>query len=155
MQEIFIRENGSICVRTVNEEPSLTDQQFKDETDVNKILMKYIKNGLQIPPLTGQYLDLTQLPDFREAQDIVLRGQEAFMSLDAHLRARFNNDPAQMLQFLDDPANAEEAVKLGLISKQDMAARNATNNATDAKNEATDARTNAPNQDPSSTLGGS
>lgn len=132
------RENGTVRVATYFDEPSLTDQQFKDDTDVNIILQKYMKNGMQIPPLTGQYLDLTELPDFQEAQLIVLKGQEAFMSLDAKVRLRFNNDPAAMLRFLDDPANADEAVQLGLITKHDVDLRQSTINAKDAKNEDSD-----------------
>ena len=37
------------------------------------------------------------------------------MALPAHLRARFENDPAQLIDFLGDENNRSEAEKLGLL----------------------------------------
>ena len=45
----------------------------------------------------------------------IVAAQEAFNGLPAAVRKRFGNDPGQMLDFLDDPQNASEAVKLGLV----------------------------------------
>ena len=45
MKVIEKRKNGSIRVYTVNNEPSMTDQQFKDDCDVNSIVNKFTKTG--------------------------------------------------------------------------------------------------------------
>ena len=45
MKVIEKRKNGSIRVYTVNNEPSMTDQQFKDDCDVNFIVNKFTKTG--------------------------------------------------------------------------------------------------------------
>jgi len=39
------------------------------------------------------------------------------MRLPADLRARFDNDPAQLIQFLENSDNKDEAIKLGLVNK--------------------------------------
>jgi hypothetical protein len=40
------------------------------------------------------------------------------MRLDPKLRMRFANDPQNLVDFLDDPENHDEAEKLGLIVRE-------------------------------------
>lgn len=105
-------ESGLKC-----EDPSLTQQSAKDDCDINVILSRMAR-GVE-PPLSDRqpvFADVTASPDsYHEAMNIVIAAQEAFGSLDAKVRARFDNDPAQVLAFLDDDANRDEAIKLGLI----------------------------------------
>ena len=42
--------------------------------------------------------------------------QDDFMELPAQLRSRFNNDPAELIDFLGKEENREEATKLGLVA---------------------------------------
>lgn len=98
----------------------MTQQHCKDECDINYILKRYEDTGswsgdLRQPTRTFQYGDYTEIPDFIEAQNIIIEGREAFESLPARLRKRFNNNPADLLQFLSDPANRDECIELGLI----------------------------------------
>lgn len=122
MKEITLRENGSKRVRTINEEPTLAQQQFKDQCDVNQIMKKYLKTGT-ITHINntrqGVYADLSQVPlDYQEALNTVIRAKDAFQEVPSHIRLRFQNDPGQMLRFLADPANQEEAIKLGLMVRK-------------------------------------
>jgi phage internal scaffolding protein len=97
-------------------DPSLTQQQFKDECDINNILDLYGRTG-QLPNanvIEGQYLDLSQLPSYVEAKNFIAKANEQFEALPAETRQKFNNDPAKFLTFCDDPKNAETLVKLGL-----------------------------------------
>ena len=48
----------------------------------------------------------------------VLAAQDEFMELPAQLRARFNNDPALLIDFLEKEENREEAIKLGLVASK-------------------------------------
>lgn len=96
-------------------DPSLAQQHFKDETDINVLLERFkvtgqMPQGVRLPT----YGDFTGVTDFRSAQEAVLNARNAFMDLSASLRARFENDPQKLMDFLADPANSEEAVKLGL-----------------------------------------
>lgn len=95
----------------------LTQQSAKDECDINVIIDR-IKRGADVPTTStpARYGDFTQIPtDLRECLNVVRQADEVFMSLDAKVRARFENDPAQMLDFLNDSKNRDEAIALGLV----------------------------------------
>ena len=47
----------------------------------------------------------------------VLAAKTEFESLPAQIRARFQNDPAQLIEFLQDENNRPEAEELGLVEK--------------------------------------
>ena len=105
-----------------NDEPSMTQQQFRDEADINNIMARYQKTGVLVDPLTQatrkpMFDDFSELGDFRDHQQAVIDAQEMFMELPSRLRARFGNDPAELLQWLSRPENKEEAIELGLFSK--------------------------------------
>lgn len=96
--------------------PSRTQQNFRDECDINMIVSRYKKTGLltHVKYSSGTFEDLTLLPDYKEAMNVIAIGTEAFASVPAKLRARFNNDVGEFLQFVHDPLNEDELVKLGL-----------------------------------------
>jgi len=113
------RENGSVRVATINSEPSKTQQQFKDMCDVNKIIAKFKKTGqiTHISSSSGQYMDISNKPDYLTAMNTIVQAQQSFMQLPAKLRKRFDNDPAQLLEFVHDEKNRQEAIDLGLVPK--------------------------------------
>lgn len=97
-------------------DPTRTQQQFKDETNINNIMKKYGVTGelplLQRPPLPEDYEDIT---DFQSAMNVIRRAQEAFNQMPSGIRARFQNNPHIFAQFFNDPENHAEAVKMGLV----------------------------------------
>lgn len=95
---------------------SLTKQEFAEENDINNIIKRAKITG-ELPVSSRQplYGDFTNVPQYQEALNIVNEAQEAFESLPSLVRERFQNNPAMMLDFLADPKNRAEAVKLGLI----------------------------------------
>jgi phage internal scaffolding protein len=94
---------------------SLTQQQFKDESDINNIVDRFMKTGhLPDPVSMPQYVDYEGVFDFQSAMNVVRQADENFMRMDAKVRARFHNSPQEFLEFFADPANQEEAVRLGL-----------------------------------------
>lgn len=104
-------ESGLAC-----EEPSLTQQHFKDETDINNILRQFNVTGmLPEAPLSPRYGDFSGIVDYHSALNAVIAAEDSFMTLPAQIRARFENDPAQLIDFLSDENNRQEAVKLGLL----------------------------------------
>lgn len=101
---------------------SMTFQHFKDECDINTIVSRY-PNG--VTPYddrkeNGIYGDFSDASifDFREAQSKIIEAEDRFQSLPATVRQRFNNNPALLLDFLNDSSNHAEAVKLGLIHER-------------------------------------
>ncbi|QXP08465.1 MAG: internal scaffolding protein [Arizlama microvirus] len=96
----------------------LTQQQFRKECDINYIVDKARTSGLvtNLNKKTPFYGDVSKLPDYQTAQNLVILAEESFMSLDARIRERFNNDPGKMMAFLSKKENKEEAIKLGLIN---------------------------------------
>ena len=107
-------ESGLAC-----EEPSLTQQHFKDETDINNILRQFNITGL-LPeaPLSPRYGDFTGIVDYHSALNAVIAAESEFEALPAELRARFENDPAQLIDFLSDVNNKDEAIRLGLVDQK-------------------------------------
>lgn len=110
-------------------EPSMSQQHFKDECDVNNILRKYESTGLvtHVANGTPSYGDFSSVLEFQQAQNILIEAQDAFDALPASLRKRFDNDPALMLEFIENPDNREEAEKLGLVAKKAVDVSEAVN----------------------------
>lgn len=105
-------ESGLGC-----EDPSLAQQQFKDESDINNILKQFnITGELPNAPLSPRYGDFTGISDYKTALDRVIAADEEFMNLPAQLRARFDNEPANLIEFLENEQNRSEAEKLGLVN---------------------------------------
>lgn len=100
----------------------LTQQQFREECDVNRIVSRYRDTGML--PLPGprapvaRYGDFSNAPDFMEAQNIVLRARQQFDALPVKVRDRFNHDPLKFLEFVHDRKNLREANELGLLSEE-------------------------------------
>ena len=59
-------------------------------------------------------------------QNKVAKATQAFMALPVAIRTRFGNDVVNLLEFIDDPRNIDEARKLGLLkpaSKEEVKAK--------------------------------
>lgn len=101
------------------EDPSLTQQHYKDETDVNVIAQRFGLTGMMRQTTRmPMYGDFTGITDYQSAIALLDQADEAFMQFPAALRARFNNDPGELLDFLQDPANLAEARTLGLVDAE-------------------------------------
>lgn len=101
---------------------SRCDPSFVRFTDMNGIVERYRVTGvlgdpLMAPKRVPRYVDASLAPaDFMEAQARVDAARSAFAMLPAAVRRRFEDSPANMLAFLQDPENAAEAVSLGLFA---------------------------------------
>lgn len=100
-----------------------TKQSFKAECDINNILARFKRTGVIefTSKYQAQYGDVTAL-DFTEAMHTIATAKSMFHDMPSHLRARFKNDPAEFLAFVDNPANKEEARALGLLKPEEPAA---------------------------------
>lgn len=123
--ETYTRENGSVGVRTifeddVPEDKSRTKQQFKNECDINKIMHKARRNGIMPKLNTRQpkYGDFTSIGEYRDVMDRLNQADESFASLPAETRNFFANDPALLIDFINNPANEDKAIELGCLPKR-------------------------------------
>lgn len=101
---------------------SLTQQSFSEDADINVIVRRYGLDNAKMPvaPIDPRYYgDFTDVPDLRTALDIVRDAENRFMDLPAALRSRFDNSAAKLWDFVSNPANAEESVRLGLLARQE------------------------------------
>lgn len=95
---------------------SLTQQQFKDSSDINILFGKYLETG-EIPQIEGmQYGDFTGIYDFQTAMNAVRAAEESFQTLPARIKNRFDNNPQKLVEFINDPENLEEARFLKLVN---------------------------------------
>lgn len=101
-------------------QPSMTKQSFKDQCDINNIVREFTQHGMvqhiNEKAAAGAFVDLPDSMDYQQALEIARAGQTAFDVLPAQIRARFGNDPERFLQFMQDPANQDEAIALGLAT---------------------------------------
>jgi phage internal scaffolding protein len=109
-RDLASEESGLKC-----DDDSLTQQQFKDEADINTIVDRFMKSGVLPTPVNmPQYVDYEGVFDFQTAMNAVRQADENFMRMDAKVRARFNNSPQEFLEFFANPENTQEAIRLGL-----------------------------------------
>lgn len=114
------RPNGSIRVATKNLDPDKTDTSWGPDTDVNNIVNKWTRTGQNPHPARsdGQYVDISQVTDLMGAVEVVQQASASFDALPSELRATFQNDPIQMVEFLNDPKNHDQAREMGLLPPQ-------------------------------------
>lgn len=106
--------SGFECV-----EPTVTQQHFADEADINTIVRRFRLTGeLPVGQAVPTYADFEDAVDYHQALNQMRAAEEAFMSLPAEVRARFENDPGQLVAFVSDEANRSEAEGLGLVVRQ-------------------------------------
>jgi phage internal scaffolding protein len=111
-------------------EPTLAQQQFAEECDINTIVNQFLRGG-EMPDneLKPQFGDFTgAISDYHAALNLVIAADEAFFALPASIRTRFHNDAAEYVDFFNDPKNRAEAEKLGLVQTRQESSTNDDSN---------------------------
>lgn len=106
---LFDRDTGAVT-------PSLAQQQFAEEVDINTIVRRFGISG-QLPqnvraPTFG---DFENIPNYHDAMNAIRQADESFAAMPAEVRYRFHNDPGRFVEFVSDENNRAEAIKLGLV----------------------------------------
>lgn len=101
-------------------EPSLTHQSMAADCDINNIMKRFEKTGMidHVTNHKGDYGDFPDASDYLTSLLKVKESQEMFDSLPAQIRARFDNEPSNFLDFVDDPANRPEMARMGLLTEE-------------------------------------
>lgn len=98
---------------------SLAQQHMAEETDINFIVKRYTQTGelpnRAMPPLRGDFEGITS---YQDALDLMVAARESFQAMPAEVRSRFDNDPAQFVDFCSNEANRDDLRKWGLYSPE-------------------------------------
>lgn len=103
------------------EDDSLTQQQFTADADINTLAVRFGLVGKPMPQIPwdpSHYGDVSNIPDLRTVLEVKRQAKENFMALPPKLRARFHNKMEELWDFVNDPENSDEAVRLGLLARR-------------------------------------
>lgn len=126
MQKVFLRTPYNYDTMEASDasglecpEPTLAQQNAKDECDINTIVRRFgltgeLPNNVRMP----KYGDFTNVTTYHDAMNAVIAANESFMQLPADVRSRFNNDAGAFVDFCSDESNRAEAEKLGLVQPE-------------------------------------
>lgn len=127
------RENGSWDIaQDFSNCPSMAEQHTAHLTDVNYLMAKYTPDELsQFIAARAQYRqeiighDFSKEPSLQEAKNHVYNARKIFESMDETIQNQFKS-PLEFFKFIDNPANAEKMVKLGLVKANEIKSLNST-----------------------------
>lgn len=102
-------------------EPTMTVQSEKDNCDINVIMNRYATCGTPLPYRTDGvqpvYADVSELGDYMENYQRCKQAEEMFNNLPSALRKELDNNPANLLSFIQDEKNKERCYEYGLLNK--------------------------------------
>lgn len=106
--------------------PSMAEQHTAHMTDINYLMEKHKPDEL------AAYIaarnshrqmivdhDFSREPELQDAMTVVYRSQQAFENMDPELKQNFRNH-VEFLKFIDNPANEEKLIKLGLLKREQI-----------------------------------
>lgn len=104
--------------KTGEPQVSLAKQEMQEACNINNLMSRYVKTGEithlnLVPP---QYGDFTTATEYQDAMNALAQANQAFAELPVRVRNRFENDPAQLIDFMADQKNYEEGQQLGLYN---------------------------------------
>lgn len=111
------RTNSTKRVSIEFKDKSRTKQSEKKNCEINHILNKWKRTGACTHVQQGELMfgDFAHEIDYHGALNKIIEVDNLFDSLPSMIRKKFKNDPAELIGFLDDDKNYDEAVKLGLV----------------------------------------
>lgn len=118
-REMYADGYESVAPYVDDSKESFVQQSDYDRSDINLIVERFIRTGVleSVRQTQGQYGDFSEIKNYRSALDQVRRAEESFMTLPATVRAKFDNDPGQFLDFIHDPTNEKEMFEMGLFNE--------------------------------------
>lgn len=112
--------------------PSMAEQHTAHLSDLNYLIKKYKPDEL------AQYVaarqahrnevvghDFSQEPDYQGAKNVVYIAKKLYDSLPQDIRQNFKNQ-LEFFKFIDNPANQEKMIKLGLLKPKEVEDLNKT-----------------------------
>lgn len=110
-----LRLKKAKCVK-IFKKKSLTKQSHKKECDINERIKLFVKTGITSGNAQNPtYGDFDNEISYQQALNSVIEAQEQFDGLPSNIRKRFHNDPSNLIKFISNNQNKDEAIQLGLI----------------------------------------
>lgn len=115
-------------VQSVPVGPSKTQQSFEKETNINNKVQRHLSGpgkyqGLHTignPNAQRQmFYGVMPAESYHDMLNRITDVDNMFRSLPSRTRSQFRN-PYQLLRWIEDPANYQKAVKLGLVQDQEV-----------------------------------
>lgn len=106
-------------VATINDEPSLTQQNMKEDAELTTMIKKFGIAQLPQPmEAFAMYGDFTGVTDLTTAYERIADAEEAFMELPADIRKRFNHNAQELLTFVEArDENLDEGIEMGIFER--------------------------------------
>lgn len=107
--------------------PTMAEQHTSHLTDINHLMEKYkpdelaqyiVAKNSQRQEIMGH--DFAAEPSLQEAKNIIYTLRQGFENLPDDIRVHFKNH-VEYLKFIDNPANQEKMLALGLMTKKEIA----------------------------------
>jgi len=105
--------------------PTLTQASGAMDCDINVLAKRFGIGEGAMPPAAvdaSYYGDFDMSLTLGEAMERVRSASEHFAKLPVAIRSRFDNSPALLWAFLNDAANVDEAVSMGLLMRRSASA---------------------------------
>lgn len=122
------RKNGTLRIQQDFQFcPTMAEQHTAHLTDINYLIERYKPDELAAyiaareeyrQEIIGH--DFSQEPNLQEAKNITYQLKKNFEELPEEVRSNFKNH-VEFLKFIDNPANQEKMLKLGLMTKTEIA----------------------------------
>lgn len=116
----YDRDQVSKNTAVIFEDETLTQQNFKDDADLNIMIRKY--GVLPVQEVNWNEFDSSVIPsDYHQLQNQLIEADQAFMGLPAELRSQVDNDPAKLLALISQK-EAEAKAEAKAAQKADKEA---------------------------------
>ena len=100
--------------------PGEAEQSHERACNINNIVKRFQKTGTleHQSKHEARYDDVTGA-DFTTMMNIVANANSMFEELPSSIRDKFNHNPAEFFDYVQNPQNKAEAVTLGIMSEDD------------------------------------
>lgn len=121
----YDRDEASIDTGLECKDVTRAVQHLRDEADINKLVERFGLTQTMPQLAEGQraiYGNFEGVPfDYQTAMNAIIEADRSFMAIPPAVRARFHNNPDELIKFLSDESlkdekNFDEAVRLNLIN---------------------------------------
>lgn len=111
--------NGRVACSFETTGESMTQEHFREETEILNIIRRHDRNGVidHINKGTAIYGDFSEITDYRDMIHKLREADSAFAQVPSDIRKRFENDPARFFNFVTDSNNHKELADMGLAIK--------------------------------------
>lgn len=109
--------NGRVACSFETTGESMTQEHFREETEILNIIRRHDRNGVidHINKGTAIYGDFSEITDYRDMIHKLREADSAFAQVPSDIRKRFENDPAKFFNFVTDQNNHAQLKQMGLV----------------------------------------